>query len=161
MLAWHTKATFRDLDTLTEIAYRADRMLTCIEIYRQHGKDFFQELELNAARQLALELSSGKLIASLGGGTIDNELAMKTLSGLGVFIYLQERAEVLYERIAKGGIPAFLDADNPYEDFLNLYKRRTPLYERAADILVPLAGGKTEDSFNHLLQALEEKQNAR
>ena len=132
-------------------------MLTCREIYRQHGKDFFQELEQNAAAQLALELSSGNITASLGGGTIDNEPAMKTLLGLGVFIYLQERAEVLYERIAKGGIPAFLDADNPYEDFLNLYKRRTPLYERAAEILVPLAGGKTEDSFNRLLQSLKEK----
>ena len=161
MLAWRTKSKFMDLDTLIEVEYRPDRMLSCREIYRQHGKEYFQELELTAAGKLADLLSSEAVSASLGGGTIDNQPAIDVLRGMGVFIYLKEQVDVLYRRIAKSGVPAFLDPEKPYEDFLSVYERRTPLYEEAADIVVPLAAGTTEESFSRLLRALEEKNYAR
>ncbi|MAG13073.1 MAG: hypothetical protein CMN78_00570 [Spirochaetales bacterium] len=156
MLAWHMKGKYRDLDTLVEAEYRSDRTLTCREIYRQHGREFFQGLEQLAAERLAEDLSRGNVAAALGGGTIDNERALRPLSGLGVFVYLQETADVLYERIAKGGVPAFLDNENPYEDFILLYNRRTPRYEELSEIIVRLDGGGTEASFALLIKTLEE-----
>ena len=45
MLAWKMKTRSLDLDTLIEGEYRSDGLVSCREIYKQHGKAFFQELE--------------------------------------------------------------------------------------------------------------------
>ena len=56
------------------------------------------------------------------------------------YLGLFEEADVLYKRIIRGGIPAFLSETDPYRNFLRLYETRTAIYDNIADIKVFSAG---------------------
>ncbi len=156
MLAWEMKVRNADLDNLIEEEYRSDGLASCREIYSQHGKAFFQELELRAARILAKEMKDNFLVAALGGGTIENELALQELSGKATFVYIVVAVDVLYKRIMKGGLPAFLSPEHPYEDFAALYERRTPLMLKNTDLVVNLDNDPLEASYQKLADKLKE-----
>jgi shikimate kinase len=156
MLAWEMKVKHVDLDDLVEEAYRSDRMLSCREIFRQHGKEVFMDLERQAAAELSGRMRGNMLIASLGGGTIENPPALVALASRGVFVYLRVDADVLFRRISKSGLPPFLSAEHPQEDFNALYSTRTALLERHADITVVLPDAKIQQSLGRLTDSLKE-----
>jgi len=95
-------------------------------------------------------------VASLGGGTIENRPALDALDSLGVFVYLKVEADVLFRRIAKGGIPPFLSQDHPREDFQALYERRTALLAERADITVDLPDAEIRKSLARLSEKVKE-----
>lgn len=156
MLAWDMKVTFIDLDELVEKEYRSDRMLSCREIYAQHGKEFFMDLEHSAALRLGEQIQSHFLVAALGGGTIENNSALAAIEADGVFVYLRVEAGVLFRRISKSGIPPFLSKDRPFEDFLELFEKRTSLLEGRADISVDLPEAEIQESFLRLSNKIKE-----
>ncbi len=156
MLAWEMKIRNIDLDELVEEEYRKDRLLSCREIYKQHGGEFFAELERGAAKKLATTMKESFLVASLGGGTIENDGAVSTLASLGTFVHLVVDLDVLYGRIMKGGLPAFLSAAHPYEDFSELYEKRSALMNKRADIAVQLPEDAIENSFTRLTTKIKE-----
>ena len=156
MLAWEMKVRSVDLDALVEEEYRSDRLLSCRDIYKQHGADFFSELERGAAEKLAQSMREAFLIASLGGGTIENEGALRALEHFGIFVHLVVGLDVLYRRIMKGGLPAFLSPSHPYEDFAGLYEKRSALMNQRADITVRLPEDVIENSFNRLKAKVKE-----
>ena len=156
MLAWEMRVRNVDLDELVEKEYRGDGLVSCREIYRQHGEAFFKNLEQRAAKTLAHEMDRSFLIASLGGGTIENEPAWNTLAGLGTLVYLIVDVDVLFKRIMKGGVPAFLSPDHPYEGFAELYEQRSALMRANADITVELKDDSIEESFRKLLTKIKE-----
>lgn len=140
------------------------------EVYKETGKRGFLELEAEGARQIAVSLAPEKVpdegsaisgVCSLGGGTIENSRAMKQLSKHGLFCYIREDAEVLFDRIISRGIPAFLDPADPWEDFLRLYSRRTALYEGKADINLEAGGRGIDDIFEDLITAIKEVRHGR
>ena len=155
-LAWLWKIRSVDLDELIEGIYRPDRAVSCREIYRQHGEEYFRGLEAQAAQKLANIASSEAVCASLGGGTIENQKAMVSLKGAGLLVYLKADADELFSRIIHGGIPSYLKSDNPSEEFLALYDKRTPLYEKASDMTISVNGMSLEDAFNTLTEKLKE-----
>jgi len=156
MLAWEMKARGVDLDTLVEEEYRSDALVSCREIYKQHGEAFFKDLERKAAEKLAQSIKVEFLVASLGGGTIENESAWNLLAGLGTVVYLVVDQDVLYNRIMKGGLPAFLSAEHPYEDFKALYERRSALMKKNADLTVRLSDEPVEKAFHKLSNKIKE-----
>lgn len=156
LLAWEMRVKHLDLDDLVEETYRSDRMLSCREIYRQHGKQVFMDLERQAAVALAGRMRESLLIASLGGGTIENPPALATLSHRGVFVYLRVDEDVLFRRISKGGLPPFLSAEHPQEDFNALYGTRTALLEQHAQVTVNLPDAKIEQSLARIVDSLKE-----
>ena len=156
MLAWEVKTRNLDLDALIEEEYRSDGLVSCREIYSQHGKEYFEKLECRAAKALAKEMQKDFLIASLGGGTIENECAFEALAKIATFVYIVVDIDILYKRIMKGGLPAFLSPDHPYEDFTDLYNRRSPLMSEKADIIVELQNDPIEDSYGKLAETLKE-----
>ena len=155
-LAWTWRKHHADLDDITEKTYRADRSLTCREIYLQHGRSYFCELEAKAAAAVATMLEPEGIIVSLGGGTIENSRAMDHFVSKGLFVYLKEDLETLYKRILRGGVPAFLSNEDPHGDFEKLYLRRTKLYEAAADLSVDLRENGVDESFTLLRSLLGE-----
>jgi shikimate kinase len=86
---------------------------------------------------------------------------MSIIRGLGVFVYLSESADALFERIIKKGLPAFLSPHNPAADFRALYARRDPLYRKAAHVIVELNGAGPEESYSLLTNAINEYCHAR
>lgn len=154
-LANHLGVEFADLDEVIERLFDPDRTSSCREIYRSRGKEFFVALETKAAGELAGRMEREHIVAALGGGTIENLEAMALLNESGLKVYLRDAPSVLFERIMRTGLPAFLDPDNPRRAFDSLYERRTALFEREADIVVDIDGQGLDEAFSSLLAQVE------
>jgi shikimate kinase len=139
---------FYDLDTLLETKAGGHR--TSRQIYLEEGKEGFQKYEAEAATFIAGRLVRGRAVLAWGGGTITNPAAVKALKAHGLLIVLKDRAEVLYERIVRGGRPAFLSAERPWEDFQALYEERTALMQTLSPWTLDLAGASPDEACDRL-----------
>lgn len=119
-------------------------------LYRR-GRALFQQAEARAVSSIMAKAkeADGILIAAAGGGLIDNEAAMEALTGGGrvVLVYLEVSAATAWRRIAEaaqngGGLPAFLDTENPKAAHAALHERRAAAYRERADLTID-AEGKT------------------
>jgi len=151
---------FEDLDDWVSRIYtqRTGTHLPIREIFRSLGKSGFQELELEGIRQL-IEMYKNSAhkpacVLALGGGTIENSIALSFLDPFGYFIYLEETEEILLHRILQGGIPSFLREEDPAGDFHRLYTHRTALYRRAANWILSTTGKTIDDLAGELLHHL-------
>jgi shikimate kinase len=96
-------------------------------------------------------------IVALGGGAVENQRLMEAVEGSGLFVYLRAEAETLFARIRAGGLPPFLDTEDPWHTFLALYRRRVPLYEHYADVTVDVEGMSVEQATDRLIRSIEEQ----
>ena len=128
---------FIDTDFLIERAYAktSGSSLTSRSIFSKEGESFFRTLEKEQIANLSPKSFS---IISTGGGAIENPDNCNAFCQLGIVIYLRCPIELLWKRLAKKGIPAFIDSGNPQEAFYHLAKKRIPLYEEAADFLIDM-----------------------
>ncbi len=157
---------FQDLDDFVLAEYlrreragtEATESVTIREVFRALGADDFKRVEARAAAALVEAAAARKFrtVSALGGGTIENDPAMTILSNRGTLVYLEEEAEVLFRRIMRGGVPAFLDPADPGRSFQKLYEKRTELYRQRATITVRLAGLETEPALKLLARDIEE-----
>jgi len=127
-----------DLDAL--ILTRIAPHKTIRSFYAAEGKQRFQASECDALEAL-LSTLSGQAIISLGGGACDNEMLMALVKHSGTLIYLKVDEETLWRRIEEGGIPPFLDTDDPRASFSALYAMRHERYSKMCDLLVDLSDG--------------------
>lgn len=141
---------FYDLDTLLEAKAGGGR--TSRQIYLDEGKAGFQKYEAEAAHFIAGRLSQGRAVLAWGGGTMTNTEAVEALRGRGHLVMLTDRPEVLYERILRGGRPAFLSAERPWEDFQALYRERTGLMEGLTRWTIDLSGSSPDQACDKLEQ---------
>ena len=174
LLAERLHLPFYDLDSYTEAACRdgavpvqpvrrvptsADRRpaLSCREIYRKFGREGFAAFEAAGAAKLLSEASDTGGVCAFGGGSIENPEAIPLFEGRGLFIYIDEKENVLIERIRRKGIPPFLSGSDPKTAFHELYKRRTQLYEEHADLRISARGEEPEKIVRRILEKLQEK----
>lgn len=141
---------FFDLDTLLEDEAGGGR--TSRQIFVDEGRDGFQRHEAAAARGIAPRLAQGRAVLAWGGGTVTNPAAVEALGALGTLVVLSDRVEVLYERILRGGRPAFLSADHPWEDFRAVYRDRMALLTALTPWHLDLAGASPEAACDRLTQ---------
>lgn len=129
-------AEFIDLDFLIEELYEKNnsKSLSCREIYREYGKEEFMKYEAMAIDEIFVRKFQG--IVALGGGIASNALALEKIEGKGLFVYIDVEADILFQRIEERGLPPFLQTENPYQSFLDLYKERTLVYSRLADLII-------------------------
>jgi shikimate kinase len=123
---------FADLDDL--ILRENSHYSTIRELYRDLGSEGFKEKEFLSLKHF-LQLNFNKsFVLSLGGGTIENEKAVELLKGEDVTRYfLDASSDDLYSRIIQGGIPPFLEGDEPYINFMKMYTKRSESYKLWAD----------------------------
>lgn len=152
---------FADLDYLLEKEYPGTHRLSAREIYRELGQETFQAYEARAALKVVPLLEKGSFVLAWGGGTATNPAAVQALRDYGVLVLLEERSELLFERIVRGGLPAFLSKQNPWEDFQRLYQERMALMETLTTNRVTLGGSTIEVALTKLLQTLEGELHAR
>ena len=110
------------------------------EIYREDGRERFQQLEAASCR-LGMDAEAPVVMAT-GGGLCDNEAALNSISGA-LIIHLYDTIESITPRIMRGGIPAFLDTEDPeiaVERLAVLFERRIALYDELAAIRIDLSG---------------------
>jgi len=155
MLAREKGMRYFDLDTIIEETY-GNRSVPVREIYATRGKSYFQNLETEAVVYLVKQTKyQERIVAALGGGTIENSEAMEKLGHDWLLIYLQAPPRELFERIERGGLPPFLQGTDPYSLFTALYERRTSIYEKKADLTVNIGGRDLKESLNLLITSLK------
>lgn len=156
LLAKERKIPFYDLDhTILEI-YNGGVGITIRDIFTDAGKDKFRELEAEGIKKIVTDYSvhTTPAVCALGGGTIENRTAMTCFPKTSLFCYIHEPPEVLFKRIMERGLPAFLDAADPWKSFKVLYDSRTALYKEKAHIKVYGKGRDINSIFKTLHDAL-------
>jgi shikimate kinase len=99
------------------------------------------EAETGALKTLLGSGDDPVRIIAAGGGIIDNHEAvdlLKTAEGIRI-VYLEVSAETAWERIrlSKGGLPPFLNTDNPRDTHKKLHLRRGEAYKKISHIVIP------------------------
>jgi len=126
LLAKRLGLGFVDTDIL--IQERAGRQLQ--QIMDDGGYRELRRLEEEAILALA---ARGAVVAT-GGSVVYSERAMRRLGAGGVLVYLRAKPEVLAARIDDYGRRGI--ANPAGQSFSEIYRERTPLYERWAALVV-------------------------
>ncbi|MDC7234451.1 MAG: shikimate kinase [Spirochaetales bacterium] len=131
---------FTDLDDL--ILKRLPFKWTIRKWYREKGADAFKKKEAEALGEYLANCNPDEFrILSLGGGTLENKAAVKLLKNPESTIFvLDEKEEILYQRIIRKGIPPFLDSRNPKESFSVLYNARRETLLNQGDHIINISG---------------------
>ena len=138
-LSSHLNLYFADLDDL--ILRDTEKYETVRQLYRELGAEGFQKQEKESLKLFLQTYENKSFVLSLGGGTIENKSAIDMLDKADVQTYfLDADLSVLYNRIIKGGIPPFLEGDNPLTEFKAMYQKRTALYAGWADFRIDTRG---------------------
>jgi shikimate kinase len=173
LISTKLQVPFQDLDEAVESIFKEQKsyFLSVREIYRNFGKEYFQNLETLALEQICsfssplsnpvgtrgAESAFPSLVLALGGGTIENPSALAVLDTKGFFVYLEEEEPILLQRILRGGIPSFLNEQDPEGDFHQLFLRRTALYRDRADLTLPIEGKNPDEVIQMILKFLKDR----
>lgn len=136
ILAKVMKYHFVDTDLLLQ--EQTDQ--TLVEIINERGLDGFLHLE----DELVSSLNVKRSVIATGGSVIYGEAAMENMKRLGTVIYLKHRYEVINSRLTN--ITTRGVAMKGGENLRDLYHKRTPLYEKYADITLDADGLTTEQT---------------
>lgn len=120
------------IDSDSVIVAREGKRLN--EIIAAVGREGFLDIEA----KINSELCADRCVIATGGSVVYRERAMQHLKTLGKIVYLQLPYEVISRRLGdlkKRGVA--LKEGFTLKD---LYEERVPLYEKYADIVVPLHG---------------------
>jgi shikimate kinase len=136
---------FIDLDDVVlEMTGKTPRQLF------SESPETFKRAEVAALAQIITTpaLPCRRVVAT-GGGIIDNADAVAMIKASGAkVVYLNISADTAWQRIANspGGLPPFLQTENPQETHRALHERRAAAYLQFADIVIE-AEGKTPEEI--------------
>lgn len=141
-------------DLLADLhAQRTGQRKSVREIFADHGPEHFASLEADVVASLPGKLADGGVVA-LGGRTATQPGLAEPIGELGTVAYLRVDPETLFERVAAGGIPPFLDPADPKGSFLRLAEKRAVAYRALADVTVDLDGLDIPAAINAVAAAI-------
>lgn len=119
------------------------------EIIEEVGTDGFIEVE----NRVNAGLLCSKTIIATGGSVIYGKEAMEHLKEIGTVVYLEVSFSTLEKRLSdiKGRGVVLKEGQTLYD----LYKERTPLYEKYADVRVLEEGLNVEETVERLTLELQ------
>lgn len=135
------------IDSDSVIVAREGKRLS--EIISEVGREGFLDIEA----KINSELCANRCVIATGGSVIYREKAMQHLKSIGTIVYLQLPYEVIARRLGdlkKRGVA--LKEGYTLKD---LYDERIPLYEKYADIVVPLQGQPITASVQLIMEAVQ------
>ncbi len=116
---------FVDVDELIA----AEHGGTVAELFEQEGEQRFRRLE--EERTISLLESHEPAVVALGGGAVESERTREALRARALTVWLDVSVGDAWERASGTGRPLARDEQRFHE----LYERRRPLYEAAADFV--------------------------
>ncbi len=143
-LAKAMQRTFVDLDEeiILEHSRRSGEKISCREIMKKHGDDFFRKLEHDVLHDVLL--TKGLIVLALGGGTPMHE-ANRELLQKHTIIHITAPKSIVFERIMINGKPAFFPKDEePFTTFQKLWNEREPVFQKLAGMTVENTGSVGE-----------------
>lgn len=108
-------------------------------IFEEFGEPYFREIETQVIGEAAA--MKGKVL-SCGGGVVERGANMEALKRNGMVVYLHASSTQLYQRLSKSHERPLLKVQDPKGRLEELYRRRSPLYEKYADLQIE-TGGKS------------------
>jgi len=127
---------FFDVDTVIENLYERENTerLSFRDIYKKVGKDSFRELEAKAVMSLS---SKDWVVISTGGSTFLDPKNRESLRQNSIIVMITGDNDVLWSRISKDGIPAYLiNEKNPEESFNKRSDFIKEIYTKFADFVI-------------------------
>lgn len=115
------------------------------EIIAERGVDGFLKAEDEALSSITAE----NAVIATGGSAVYNRRGMEHLKDIGTVVYLYVPEQELLRRLHN--IKARGVVLREGQDIRQLYKERSPLYEKYADIIISEHGG-TEDTVSELVK---------
>ena len=138
---------YKFIDTDIVIQHEENRLLK--DIIASEGIDGFIEIENCINSRLEAE----KSVIATGGSVVYGKEAMEHLSEIGTVIYLKLDYSRLRRRL--GNIRSRGVVIREGQSLNQLYKERTPLYEKYADIVIDENGCNIEKTVDNILAALK------
>ena len=130
--------------------------LSIPEIFARHGEEDFRDAETKALRELQ---NANAMIIVTGGGIILRNENVDLLKQLGMVVWLEAKEETLFERASRRGNRPLLQTENPRATLTEMLQKRTPLYEKAADLRIETTK-LTHDEVADMILSEVEKRNA-
>ena len=105
------------------------------EIFSQDGEKNFRKLEMQTCKKIA---KKDYCVISCGGGVVLDKRNIKNLQTKAIIIHLKSSLEVIHNRILRNGIKSrpVINKKNFEEEINRIYKIRSHLYQKAADVEV-------------------------
>jgi len=145
-LSYQMKRSMIDTDKWIE----QKQKMTVSEIFSAFGEEAFRRMETECLKKLII--STDYQIISVGGGLPLREENHKLLKELGRVFYLKVSPEVVYERLKNDTTRPLLQVDDPKEQIRMLLRKRAPVYEACADVIMDVS----EKSFDEILRQMTE-----
>lgn len=115
------------------------------EIIKREGTDGFMKIE----NDVNASIEADRTVIATGGSVVYCEEAMEHLKSIGTVIYLKLSLESLSKRLGNlVGRGVVLKKGQTLE---HLYKERTPLYEKYADLTIDEENQELEDTLQTIL----------
>lgn len=149
VLAEQLSYPFYDTDLLIE----EKAGITIKEIFRIQGEESFRKLETDLLIDLKSSLKS--VVLSTGGGLPIKEQNAKLLKEIGQVIYLKAKKETIVERLIGDTNRPLLDGDDSNRKVEQLLAIRSPIYEKAADLIIETDGKTIDEIITDIRKELE------
>ncbi|MDE5582549.1 MAG: shikimate kinase [Ruminococcus sp.] len=137
---------YRFIDTDLLIQESENRLLH--EIISAEGVDGFIKIE----NRVNCRINARRAVIATGGSIVYSHEAMKHLSDIGTVVYLKldyQKLKYRLRNIKNRGVVI-----RKGQRMLELYKERTPLYERYADIIIDENGCGIEKTVSLIIESL-------
>ena len=141
---------FIDMDSFIE----EQQGMSIPEIFASLGEPAFRQMETEASQILA---QKQELVIASGGGTVLNPENVRILKKSGKILLLDAPLAALQERLKFDTQRPLLQRPDRREFIEQLYKQRFPLYQQAADLVIP-AGAPGNVVARTILQMLGEEE---
>lgn len=150
--------TDMDAEVVRMHGERTGETLSFREIFKQHGKDYFRQLETTALQALCAARNERPYVMATGGGLPLAEENRPLLRNLGINVFLDVPPKVLLPRIISHGVPAFFPyPDDPARSLAELLAVRRPIYSTLAHITVACGLQSQETISDTIIQLLENR----
>lgn len=126
--------------------------MSIAEIFETYGEDKFRDAETETLRSLSPERA---MIIVTGGGIVLRPENTGLLKRLGAVVWLQGDESILFERASRRNTRPLLQNKNPIKVYSELFRKRAPLYQAAADLQVDTTNLNHEQVAETILAKLE------
>lgn len=127
--------------------------MSIAEIFAKHGEEKFRDAETEAIRNIAADRP---MIITTGGGIVLRSGNVDLLKRLGTIVWLNGDEATLFERASRRNARPLLQNDKPRAVFSELFRKRAPLYQAAADFGIDTSTMAHDDVANAILSKLEQ-----
>ena len=137
----------------TDEAVASEFGMSIAEIFGTYGEEKFRDAETEVLRKLQPDRAT---VIVTGGGIVLRHENVDLLKRLGTIVWLSADEATLFERASRRNTRPLLQNENPRTVFSELFRKRAPLYQSAADIEVGTAKLDHDQVAERILGKIEE-----